>query len=116
MLCAIALAQRALLLTTPLTPWMGGGFSMFTTVDGINARHLRCFVSTTGADVAIAAPVVPESLLNFPTEAALHEVAAKILVDRPTATRARAEVWTFRFDRDRGVAIADPVLSAEAKR
>ena len=116
LLAIVALTQRTLLLTTALTPWMGGGFSMFTTVDGINARHLRCFVTTSAGEIAIAAPDVPDEVLNFPTKAPLAEVARGILAGRAGATRARAEVWSFRFDRDRGVAIAFPVLSAEAGR
>ena len=115
-LAIVALTQRALLLTTALTPWMGGGFSMFTTVDGINARHLRCFVTTSAGEIAIAAPNISDDILDFPTTAPLRQVARGILVARPAATRARAEVWSFRFDRDRGVAIAFPGLSAEAER
>jgi hypothetical protein len=115
-LALVAVAQRALLLTTALTPWMGGGFSMFTTVDGINARHLRVFVATTGSDIAISAPVVPDSLLNFPTTSALDDIARKTLAGDPALTHVRAEVWSFRFDRANGKAIAFPVRAGEARR
>ena len=39
------------------TPWKGGGFGMFSTVDSESARYLRCYlVTSNGTDLPLAVP------------------------------------------------------------
>ena len=42
--------------TTGLTPWKGGGFGMFSTVDSGRARFLRAYLVTGSGDVPIDLP------------------------------------------------------------
>jgi hypothetical protein len=56
LLVLIALNQIYLARTHDLTPWKGGGFGMFSTVDEPNMRWLVCRVTANGREVAVALP------------------------------------------------------------
>jgi len=56
LLVLVAVIQNVVAHTTTLTPWKGGGFGMFSTVDDPDARWVRCYVVTNGREVAVEAP------------------------------------------------------------
>lgn len=56
LLVLVAVIQNVVAHTTTLTPWKGGGFGMFSTVDDPDARWVRCYVGTNGSEVAVEAP------------------------------------------------------------
>src|SRR5262245_4992782 len=76
LLCAIAVLQITLVHTTRLTPWKGGGFGMFSTVDSLGARFVKIYVQTS--DGAVATSV-----------GALHTKLLRRLVAAPTEREAR---------------------------
>jgi hypothetical protein len=125
LLIVIAAAQIVLARAHALTPWKGGGFGMFSTVDSRNARFLRTYVRTEEGERPVQLPQrgqAPASRLkSLPTHATLVEVA-QTLTDavwvrveeggspqlrprRKTETMpavhiqaARAELWRYHFD------------------
>lgn len=55
-LLAVAAVQIYVVETTYLTPWEGGGFGMFSTVDAARARFVRTFLITPGGEVPVERP------------------------------------------------------------
>lgn len=55
-LLAIAVAHSVAVETTHLTPWEGGGFGMFSTVDRGQARFLRTYLITPDREVRVELP------------------------------------------------------------
>jgi hypothetical protein len=55
-LVAIACLQLYLAHVHHLTPWKGGGFGMFSTVDSRGARFLRLYLTTAEGDVPVEVP------------------------------------------------------------
>ena len=108
LLVAIALVQIALVRTAAMTPWKGGGFGMFSTLDHGAYR---------GVDVVIDGPDrsegldIPESLEEIATRAAacpsdrlLRRLAEGVVArerryERPV-TRVTLTAWRMAFDRD----------------
>lgn len=72
-LISIACLQLYLAHTHDLSPWKGGGFSMFSTVDRSDRRIVRCYLETPAGRVPVP---VPDSDLRKKTRA------------MPTAVRA----------------------------
>ncbi len=108
--CALLLAVAALQLwlahTADLTPWLGGGFGMFSTTDVGSARHLHVFVIRPGLEREVALPrswrVRERRARALPTEKRLRALALD-LAQAPTpdygpATAVRVQVWRQRFD------------------
>lgn len=59
LLCAVACLQIFLAMTKSLSPWKGGGFGMFSTVDSPDARFLRIYLINGNEETAV---VLPDSL------------------------------------------------------
>ena len=59
LLCAVACVQIYLALTNTLSPWKGGGFGMFSTVDSPDARFLRIYLINDNEETAV---ILPDSL------------------------------------------------------
>jgi hypothetical protein len=105
LLVAVSCVQITLAQTAFLSPWKGGGFGMFASLDGLGFRHVRLYVDAPGRSEELA---LPESLADtaarlavFPTGRALEVLGAGVLarerrLGRP-ATVARVEVWRTRF-------------------
>jgi hypothetical protein len=55
-LIVVACIQIYLAKTHDLTPWKGGGFGMFSTVDDAQARWIRCYAITNGRETPAGAP------------------------------------------------------------
>jgi hypothetical protein len=72
--------------TNGQTPWKGGGFGMFSTVDSESARYLRVFAVTPDGDLPIVIPARWQKraweLRAAPSSAAAKELALK-LADLP---------------------------------
>jgi hypothetical protein len=105
-LVVVATMQVVMAKTAGLTPWKGGGFGMFSTLDHGAYR---------GVDILLEAPErsesqhVPPSLeelaaraANCPVEWLLRDLAAAVVArerryDRPVTT-VTLTVWSTRFD------------------
>jgi hypothetical protein len=56
LLCGIALTQLLFAHFSSLSPWKGGGFGMFSTVDSPGARFLRAYLVTPQGDIPVMIP------------------------------------------------------------
>lgn len=86
-LIAIASHQIYLAKMHDLTPWKGGGFGMFSTVDDPTARWVRCYAIADGRETAV----------TIPTD--LDRAAARVraMPSREGLRRLAAEVGRRRF-------------------
>src|SRR5262245_55878562 len=98
--------QLTLVYTSGLTPWKGGGFGMFSTVDDAARRHVRVFVEAPDRSEEMAVPPSLERLASdaalLPTRAHLDRlidgVAARELRNQRQVTRVRVEVYRYDVD------------------
>jgi len=105
LLAVVACVQIGLARLTPLTPWKGGGFGMFATIDGASNRRTQVLV--TGPERSQELDV-PPSLADsaaaceaFPTERCLAALARR-LADRERrhgrpVSSLRVQVWRTEF-------------------
>lgn len=97
LLCAVALNQLRLVHSASLSPWKGGGFGMFATVDSPGARFLRIDLVGRDREIPVA---VPESLRSR-----LQEIRAIPTRERADAlARALAEGTWVRLRMQSAVA------------
>jgi hypothetical protein len=82
LLISVATAQLITARTSLLTPWKGGGFGMFSTVDAPHTRFLRIALETPDGDRRVS---LPESwreeaavLRAAPTQARVEALAATL--------------------------------------
>ena len=82
LLCAVACVQIYLALTNTLSPWKGGGFGMFSTVDSPDARFLRIYLINDNEETAV---ILPDSLKTLgrevqtiPSSALLSELGQRM--------------------------------------
>jgi hypothetical protein len=101
LLLTVAAAQMTLARTSSLSPWKGGGFGMFASIDGLPFRQVRLYVEAPGRAEQLA---IPESLeieaakvATFPHGRALDSLGRAIIARERSrgraADRARVEVW-----------------------
>jgi hypothetical protein len=103
LLCAIACLQIYLAMTKSLSPWKGGGFGMFSTVDSPDARFLRIYLINGSQETPV---LVPDSLKVLGREA--QTIPSQALLSR-LAERMAQGVWVpYRF--------TDPVLYYKSNR
>ena len=107
LLVCVALCQVGLAYTVDLSPWLGGGFGMFSTVDdGVN-RSVRVFlVRKEGEEEAATLPAALADLEGrvraLPSPGQLSALATAIAAayvdaeEHPDAVRI--EVWRTRFE------------------
>jgi hypothetical protein len=85
-LIVVAAVQITLAKTQQLTPWKGGGFGMFSTVDDPSSRWLRAFAVVGGRRVSIPIPERYSSraarIGAMPSRALLHALAADLASER----------------------------------
>ena len=101
LLCVIAGAQMILASTTTLSPWKGGGFGMFASVDSVPSRWVRIYVQAAERSEEIALPASLEDeadrVAAWPHQRALvrlaHAVAARERRHGRPVERVRIEVW-----------------------
>ena len=108
LLTLVALTQIVLARTLDLTPWKGGGFGMFSTLDHSAYRHIDVVVDAPGRSEALE---IPASLQDeaaraaaCPSDALLRRLAGKIADrerrnHRPVA-RVTLTAWRTAFDRE----------------
>lgn len=77
LLTGVALAQIALVHSADLSPWLGGGFGMFATIESRSERHLVATMETPG----LRRPV------RIPPELAERERRVRVLPTRERMTR-----------------------------
>ncbi len=106
LLVGVAASQLTLAHREALSPWSGGGFGMFSTLDHRSRRHVHAFVLRPGLrrEVALPATLRRDLLraLTLPTESRLRRIAVA-LAETPTpdhgpATAVQVQVWSTRFD------------------
>lgn len=106
LLGGIAARQIALTRTDGLTPWKGGGFGMFATLDHIGHRRVRIVVDAPDRSQAIDPPpsldTVVANAVALPTYDNLVRLARAVAADEHragrAATRVSVEIWRTSFD------------------
>jgi hypothetical protein len=104
-LVAVATVQIALARLGPLSPWKGGGFGMFASLDGGSFRTLRVFVEAPERSEEI---LLPPSLRRlgaeveaFPSDGMVARLADAV-ADREreaerSVLRVRVDVWRTEY-------------------
>ncbi len=108
LLAVVAGLQMILAHRAGLSPWKGGGFGMFSTLDGRPHRVVRIRVEASDRSEEIETPVSLEEasagVAILPTAARLerfaHEIAARERRHGRAVERVCVEVWRTEFDRD----------------
>jgi hypothetical protein len=82
LLCVIACAQIYGALAGPLSPWKGGGFGMFSTVDSPDARFLRIYLINGSEEIPVLVPdglkTLARKTQTIPSRALLSELAGRM--------------------------------------
>ncbi len=105
-LIGVALAQLGLSAAAGLSPWLGGGFGMFSTTDSLSARHLHAFVIHEGLEREVwpsaSHPDMEGRARALPSQANLRrlvrELAKEPSPDHGPALAVRVQVWRTHFD------------------
>lgn len=101
LLAAVALVQSVQVQRLDLSPWKGGGFGMFSTVDTPKARFLRLYLVTDRGEIpvpvpaALARPIL--EVQTLPTERRLERLAHQLAA----ATWAVPDLPRIDLDRAR---------------
>ena len=105
LLAFVAALQIALTHITPLSPWKGGGFGMFASLDGGSFRGVRVFVEAAGRsqeidpDPGMAERVGKAAL--FPSDRMTSRLAREIARDERyygnPVDAIRIQVWRVEF-------------------
>ena len=105
LLVSVACCQIALTRTAQLSPWKGGGFGMFASLDGLGFRRVRLFVEALDRNQEIELPgSLAEAAMKsavLPTSQSLVSLGRGILAHerqhaRPVS-RVRVEIWRTHF-------------------
>jgi hypothetical protein len=108
LLVVVACAQIALARRAALSPWVGGGFGMFSTTDGWGRRQVRAVAVRPGLrrelDPTRVPPMVLLRALALPSDRHLRALAER-LAAQPTRDEGPLEaielqVWGARLDRE----------------
>ena len=101
LLLAVAAGQMTLATTAGLSPWKGGGFGMFASVDGLPFRWLRVYLTAPERSEELAMPLSLEAdarrVLTWPHDQALDRLARAVVArerrhGRPV-DEVRIQVW-----------------------
>ena len=101
----MAAVQVVLAKTGPLSPWKGGGFGMFASLDGGSNRALKVLASVAGRREELAIPASLEYLARkaeiYPTDRRLDDLAERIgqreLARGREVEEVNLEVWRIDF-------------------
>jgi hypothetical protein len=101
LLVTIAAAQMVLARTAALSPWKGGGFGMFASIDGEPFREVRVFVAAPdrSEEIALPASLADQAarVATFPHDRALRALAEAVAARErrrgQAVTSVRVEVW-----------------------
>lgn len=105
LLAAVACWQIGLAHTQPLSPWKGGGFGMFASLDGRPHRYVRIFVNAPQRSEELAVPPSLEDLAAsvevLPSDAQLERLARAVVARERRRGRpvddVRLDVWRAEF-------------------
>jgi hypothetical protein len=106
LLIGVACHQVWLTRSVALTPWSGGGFGMFSTIDGWGNRHIQVFAIRSGVRRELEVPPALREETRraraLPSKANLR-VLATALADAPTPDVGPLEaieiqVWSTTYD------------------
>jgi hypothetical protein len=102
-LCLVAGLHVIRVLTARQTPWKGGGFGMFSTIDSESRRFLRAYLLTADGELPLP---LPEALDKPAAEVRAAPSRAGL---EALARRLAAQDWRWTDDRQRrqAAAIAD---------
>ena len=106
LLIVVALHQIFLARSAALSPWSGGGFGMFSTLDHGSRRHLHSFVLRPGLRREVLLPDVHadeiKRALTLPNDDRLRRLARTVSrmpsSDYGSATAVQIQIWNTRFD------------------
>jgi hypothetical protein len=107
LLAIVGVCQVALALSANLTPWKGGGFGMFSTLDHGGFRGVTIVVDAPDRSETLhLVPSIEEAAgraIAFPSRFLLQRLAEEVVArerryGRPV-TRVRLTVWDTQFDR-----------------
>jgi len=105
LLAAVAIAQIGMTHAFMLSPWKGGGFGMFATLDARPFRYVRMFVRAPERSEELAVPPSLEDLAAsaeiMPTDTQFERLARAVVArehrrGRP-ANEVRLELWRVDF-------------------
>jgi len=121
LLVAVACTQIVLAKTADLSPWLGGGFGMFATLDSRGERHLTILAESSGLLRELAMPPEledqAERVRALPSPPRLQALARAILEregDRVPGLRSvRLQLW--KTQRTPGSLAYDEVFLREAR-
>jgi hypothetical protein len=123
LLVAVATAQVVAAKTGPISPWLGGGFGMFSTTDAPSRRHLHAVALREGLREELELPaelaLSVRKAQSFPSQRRLRALAREIgawvrETDDPHAAPLEAiaiTVYKVRFDRDTLAPSGEPIAS-----
>jgi hypothetical protein len=105
LLTIVATTQIVLTRVTMLSPWKGGGFGMFATLDGRPFRYARMFVRAPERSEELAVPASLEEFVAsaeiLPGDAQLDRLARAVVARERRRGRpvdeVRIEVWRVEF-------------------
>lgn len=106
LLALVGVCQIALALSANLTPWKGGGFGMFSTLDHGGFRGVTVVVEAPDRSETLElAPSIEETAgraIAFPSTFLLRRLAQEVVArerryGRPV-TRVKLTVWNTQFD------------------
>jgi len=104
--------------TVHQTPWKGGGFGMFSTVDSESARFLRCYLVTAEGRWPLPAPPALDKtvaeLRAAPTAAGVQALAVR-LAGQPWRWRDAREGQEVRAIHERGGRDVSAAMLREAR-
>jgi hypothetical protein len=101
----VATTQIVLTRASMLSPWKGGGFGMFATLDGRPFRYVRMFVRAPERSEELAVSPSLEDLVAsaeiLPTDTRFEQLARAVVArehrrGRP-ANEVRVELWRVEF-------------------
>jgi hypothetical protein len=105
LLAIVATGQIVLTHLTPLSPWKGGGFGMFATLDGRPFRYVRTFVRASERSEELAVPPSLEDLAAsaeiLPSDDRLERLARAVIAREhrrgQPADEVQLDVWRVEF-------------------
>lgn len=101
LLVLTALVQIALSRAGPLTPWRGGGFGLFSTVDKLENRILLAWRESPDGDVPLSVSgreYDEQNALAFPVGGNLERLAQRLAATLDEGAVVHVEVWKRTFD------------------
>ena len=116
LLLVVASTQMMLARTALLSPWKGGGFGMFASVDGLPFRWVRLYATAPERSEELAVPASLEDqvhrVVTWPHPAAVQGLARAVIArerryGRPIGT-VRIEIW--RADISRSLDVSETLI------